>query len=195
MLHIVDKELRDVIYRLSLRHHAIPRIARNKLRYHQDKFSVNNANFLAGIGDVKGISNHPKINDGLAFFKVASIAKEKTTEKVYNFEEEEDNSYVSSFAIHNCEHIERSPFRDFFNFALMPTVDAEPQNPQWISVFAKADGVFAYSEFGRDTMLKQNRHINFIDVASPLASETFVPMDKESEKSLILTKMRLFLAQ
>lgn len=71
------------------------------------------------------------------------------------------------------EYQERSPFRDFFHWALMPTVDATPQNPQWLNTFANADSVFAYSEFGRDVMLEQSDKINFIDVASPAASREF----------------------
>jgi glycosyltransferase involved in cell wall biosynthesis len=79
------------------------------------------------------------------------------------------------------EFEERSPFREFFNWAIMPTVDAEPQGSSWIDTYSSADGVFAYSEFGRDTMLKQSKNINFIDVASPCASEKFFPIkDKKA---------------
>jgi hypothetical protein len=46
------------------------------------------------------------------------------------------------------EFEERSPFREFFNWAIMPTVDAEPQNSQWIDTYSSADGVFAYSDSG-----------------------------------------------
>ena len=49
----------------------------------------------------------------------------------------------------------RSTFRDYFHWAIMPTVDAYPQNPQWITTFASADSVFTYSEFGRDVLLSQ----------------------------------------
>lgn len=81
------------------------------------------------------------------------------------------------------EYQERSPFRDFFHWAIMPTVDADPQNPQWLSTFANADSVLAYSEFGRDTMLSQSDQINFIDVASPAASEEFHwTSDKKAHK-------------
>jgi len=81
------------------------------------------------------------------------------------------------------EYQERSPFRDFFHWAIMPTVDATPQNPQWLGTFANADSVFAYSEFGRDIMLEQSDKINFIDVASPAASEKFSPVaDKRAHK-------------
>lgn len=81
------------------------------------------------------------------------------------------------------EYQERSPFRDFFHWAIMPTVDATPQNPQWLSTFGSADSVFAYSEFGRDVMLEQSDKINFVDVASPAASEKFSPVpDKRAHK-------------
>jgi len=81
------------------------------------------------------------------------------------------------------EFEQRSPFRNFYKWALMPTVDAEPQNNQWINTYESADAIFAYSEFGRDTMMKQCDNINFIDVASPSASEVFSPVpNKETHK-------------
>lgn len=78
------------------------------------------------------------------------------------------------------EFAERSPFRRFFNWAIMPTVDAEPQNHQWIDTYANADAVFAYSEFGRDVMIEQSDKINFIDVASPCASNVFTPVPNKA---------------
>jgi glycosyltransferase involved in cell wall biosynthesis len=81
------------------------------------------------------------------------------------------------------EFEQRSPFRDFFHWALMPTVDASPQNSQWINTYESADSIFAYSEFGRDTMLSQCQNINFVDVASPAASSAFCPvLDKQTHK-------------
>jgi len=74
------------------------------------------------------------------------------------------------------EFEERSPFRPFFNWAIMPTVDAEPQNATWMDTYSSADAVFAYSEFGRDTMLKQHSDIKFVDIASPCASNSFFPV-------------------
>ena len=82
------------------------------------------------------------------------------------------------------EFEQRSPFRDFFHWAIMPTVDAEPQDLQWINTYASADAVLAYSEFGRDTLLKQCDDINFIDIASPAASQAFLPTpDKNQHKN------------
>jgi glycosyltransferase involved in cell wall biosynthesis len=82
------------------------------------------------------------------------------------------------------EFTERSPFRKFFNWAIMPTVDAEPQNTSWMDTYSTADGVFAYSEFGRDVMKAQSSKLNFIDIASPCASDTFFPFpDKSSVRN------------
>lgn len=82
------------------------------------------------------------------------------------------------------EYQQRSPFRDFFHWAIMPTVDAEPQDLQWINTYASADSVFAYSEFGRDTLLKQCDDMNFVNIASPAASQEFMPIqDKNQHKN------------
>lgn len=78
------------------------------------------------------------------------------------------------------EFEERSPFREFFNWAVMPTVDAEPQNTQWMDTYSSADGVFAYSEFGRDTMKNQSANLKFVDVASPCASDVFYPIEDKA---------------
>jgi|TARA_R110000851_G_scaffold31375_3_gene84934 glycosyltransferase involved in cell wall biosynthesis len=75
------------------------------------------------------------------------------------------------------EYQQRSPFRDLFHWAIMPTVDAAPQHPQWMNTFQSADSVLAYSEFGRDVMLEQCDNLNFVDVASPAASEAFYPVE------------------
>ena len=81
------------------------------------------------------------------------------------------------------EYQQRSPFRDFFHWAIMPTVDAAPQNPQWINTFQSADAVFAYSEFGRDTLREQCDNLNFCEVASPAASQAFTPfLNKKQHK-------------
>lgn len=72
-----------------------------------------------------------------------------------------------------------SPFRAFYNWAIMPTVDAEPQNIEWMDTYAQANAVFTYSEFGRDTLLNHCPSINFKGVASPCASYSFHPMKEK----------------
>ena len=80
------------------------------------------------------------------------------------------------------EYQQRSPFRDFFHWAIMPTVDAEPQADQWINTYASADAVFTYSEFGRDVLLKQCKNINFVDMAPPSASNAFTKLNKSQAR-------------
>lgn len=79
------------------------------------------------------------------------------------------------------EFEQRSPFRDFYKWAIMPTVDAEPQNPQWISTYESSDAVFAYSEFGRDVLFNQSDSMKFIDIASPAASKEFQPTQNKQQ--------------
>lgn len=79
------------------------------------------------------------------------------------------------------EYQQRSAYRDFFHWAIMPTVDATPQDTQWINTFSSADAVFAYSEFGRDVMLSQSDSINFVDIASPAASNSFTKVEDKKE--------------
>ena len=79
------------------------------------------------------------------------------------------------------EYQQRSPFRDFFHWAIMPTVDAEPQAAQWVNTYSSADAVFTYSEFGRDTLLKQCDNIKYVGTASPAASNIFAPVANKRE--------------
>lgn len=61
-----------------------------------------------------------------------------------------------------------SPLRKFFHWILMPTVDSEPQQEQWIDTFLSADAVFTYSDWGAEVLKKQSsNHINYIDTVSP----------------------------
>ena len=83
------------------------------------------------------------------------------------------------------EYQQRSPFRDFFHWSIMPTVDAKPQADQWINTYASADSVFTYSEFGRDVLLDQCRDIKFVDMAPPSASNAFTKLDKSQVRNTL----------
>ncbi len=48
-----------------------------------------------------------------------------------------------------------SPFRRFFHWAIMPTVDSAPQQEEWIQSFAEADGVLTYSDWGLEILKQQ----------------------------------------
>lgn len=81
------------------------------------------------------------------------------------------------------EYQQRSPFRNLFHWCLMPTVDAMPQNPQWINTFASADSLMTYSEFGQRVLEDQCSDIKVSGVASPAAnSEHFYPCPEYASK-------------
>ena len=73
------------------------------------------------------------------------------------------------------EYQSRSAFRSFYKWAIMPTVDSEPQQEQYISTYMGADAVFTYSEFGRRVLEdNSNNHIKILDVCSPAANFDFL---------------------
>lgn len=81
--------------------------------------------------------------------------------------------WMDSFVYH-------SPYRRIFSWAWMPTVDASPQNQEWIDMFGNADYILTYSYWAKTLLEKQGgSNINTVGVASPSAAECFVPMNKE----------------
>lgn len=68
----------------------------------------------------------------------------------------------------------------------MPTVDSAPQQEEWIDTFVHTDAIFTYSDFGRDTLLRQsNNSIKYIDTTSPGVSlQNFQYLPKESRQQL-----------
>ena len=79
-----------------------------------------------------------------------------------------------------------SPYRPYFHWTLMPTVDSAPQQEDWIDTFLHADAVFTYSDFGRDTLLSQsNNNIKYIATTSPGVNlETFQHFDQDHRSQL-----------
>ena len=83
------------------------------------------------------------------------------------------------------EWIKESPFRRYFHWVWMPTVDSYPQKRRWLETFRTCDAVLAYSEFGEKTLNKQsNGSINTIGCASPgIDPDIYKPVeDKASHK-------------
>lgn len=75
------------------------------------------------------------------------------------------------------EFIERSPYRKFFRWIVMPTVDSAPQMEQWIATFRTADAVFSYTDWGADVLREQGGGtINVVGSASPAADPEFIPL-------------------
>ena len=82
------------------------------------------------------------------------------------------------------EFEERSPFRRFFHWFIMPTVDAAPQHPQWLSTYSSADAVLSYSEWGRDVLNRESGgKVDCLGIAPPAADKVYTPVaNKEAHK-------------
>ncbi len=85
------------------------------------------------------------------------------------------------------EYQERSVFRPWFKWIVMPTVDAEPQAEEWIKTYENAELVLAYSDYGIHTLRRQSqllpsgrRKISIFPKAMRPGVDltTFKPMDK-----------------
>lgn len=72
---------------------------------------------------------------------------------------------------------ETSAFRRYYDWLIMPTVDASPQHQDWIATYANADGVFTYTDWGHDE-LKRYGNIKLLGSAPPSADPCFAPMNK-----------------
>jgi len=80
-------------------------------------------------------------------------------------------------------YIQHSPLRKYFNWIYMPTVDASPQNEEWIDTFSSADTVLTYSDWAVDVLKNANPNMNVKRSATPSASEEFKPvLDKNAHK-------------
>ena len=54
------------------------------------------------------------------------------------------------------EFQERNIFRPWYKWLVMPTVDAEPQQEEWIQTYENANMVLAYSDYGIHTLRRQS---------------------------------------
>lgn len=79
---------------------------------------------------------------------------------------------------------ERSPFREYFHWAIMPTVDARPQARQWIATYAGADAVLTYSDWAGDVLSDQSGgKIKYCGSSPPSAHPAYKPVpDKAAHK-------------
>jgi glycosyltransferase involved in cell wall biosynthesis len=72
---------------------------------------------------------------------------------------------------------ERSPYRNFFKWAIMPTVDAAPQARQWIATYKSADACFTYSDWAGEVLKSQSGGlINYLGSAPPSAHPAYQPI-------------------
>ena len=76
------------------------------------------------------------------------------------------------------DFVERSPFRPFFKWAIMPTVDARPQARQWVATYESADACFTYSDWAGGVLTDQSGgKINYLGSASPSAHPAYQPVE------------------
>jgi glycosyltransferase involved in cell wall biosynthesis len=81
-----------------------------------------------------------------------------------------------------CNFETKSPFRKNYHLILMPTVDATPQNPQWLYTFMQADSVLNYSDWGKAVLDKAGGLIKTVGTASPGTDlKTFVPAQNKAK--------------
>tara|TARA_Y100001938_G_scaffold151211_1_gene247586 strand:- start:17341 stop:18981 length:1641 start_codon:yes stop_codon:yes gene_type:complete len=75
------------------------------------------------------------------------------------------------------------PYRDYFHWAWMPTVDSAPQRREWLDIFESCDAIFTYSEFGTKTLSEQTGgKINVIGCASPgIDPNLFKPVEDKKK--------------
>lgn len=72
---------------------------------------------------------------------------------------------------------ERSPYRNFFKWAIMPTVDAAPQARQWVATYKSADACFTYSDWAGEILKNQSGGlINYLGSAPPSAHAAYQPI-------------------
>jgi glycosyltransferase involved in cell wall biosynthesis len=80
------------------------------------------------------------------------------------------------------EFVERSPYRPFFKWCIMPTVDAYPQARQWISTYQSADACLTYSDWAGEVLKKQsNGNINYLGSAPPSAHAAYCMIRDKNE--------------
>lgn len=82
---------------------------------------------------------------------------------------------------------EQSPYRNFYNWCICPTVDSIPQNEDWLSTYINADGVFTYTDWSKGILQEEGGGlINTIDF-TPVGVEldVFKPTpDKRQHKAM-----------
>jgi glycosyltransferase involved in cell wall biosynthesis len=76
----------------------------------------------------------------------------------------------------------KSPFRKYFKYIYMPTIDGEPQKQEWISDYRDTDILLAYSKYGKDLLSKQCPDVKVHDIVRPAVDpKIFKPLNKKQE--------------
>ena len=77
-------------------------------------------------------------------------------------------------------HEYKSCFRPFYHWMIMPAIDSDPMQNEWLNSYAHADNIFAYSEYGKEAVEKQTS-IKIHDVCPPSANPSaFFPVENKA---------------
>jgi glycosyltransferase involved in cell wall biosynthesis len=77
----------------------------------------------------------------------------------------------------------RSPLRKYFAHVVMPAVDAIPQHKTWLDMYATADKLLSYTDWGIDVLNEaglKNTHA----AASPCSSAEYRPLSEEQKADI-----------
>jgi glycosyltransferase involved in cell wall biosynthesis len=77
-----------------------------------------------------------------------------------------------------CSFAKQSPYRELFNWIYKSTIDAVPQNSEWINTFASADKFLTISEWANDVIKEQSDQTNLLGTATICAPRSFKPVPK-----------------
>lgn len=79
------------------------------------------------------------------------------------------------------DFVPESPFRKFFKWIIMPTVDAYPQAKEWINAYSSADACLSYSDWSGEVLKKQSDgKINYLGSAPPSAHPSYKPVENKA---------------
>jgi len=82
-----------------------------------------------------------------------------------------------------CSFVRHSPFRKLFSWAWMATVDAMPQNSEWIDHFASTDYFLTLTDWAGNLVKEQGGHkVNYWGAAPPGTSPEFRPLPKTAHR-------------
>jgi glycosyltransferase involved in cell wall biosynthesis len=85
------------------------------------------------------------------------------------------------------DFVERSPFRNYFRWVIMPTVDAYPQARQWIATYQSADACLTYSDWAGKVLIEQSGgKINYLGSSPPSAHPAYQPIENKVELKISL---------
>jgi glycosyltransferase involved in cell wall biosynthesis len=81
-----------------------------------------------------------------------------------------------------CSFVRQSPFRNLFHWCLKSTIDAMPQNAEWVNTFASANSFLTLTHWGQSVIKDQSDQDNYGGVAGICFPESYNPVPKIPHK-------------